>query len=434
MAGKPFHLGLFLNFRSPAEGSRMWSRKEARNWTNGRFHVDVVRALEKAAFDCVIMEDSSLVPDVYQGTLEIDLKHGLNAPKHDPVPLISMLGYATRHIGIISTLSTSFYPPFLLARAVATLDHLTEGRMGWNIVTSSQDRAAQNFGMDRLPPHDQRYERADEYLRLVTQLWNSWEPGALVMDEERGVYVDYTKVHRLDFTGKFFKCRGPLNTLPPVQGRPVLCQAGQSSKGLEFAARWADMIIVSQKGVDAMKAGRAKVRRLVEAAGRNPDDCKVMYLVEAFVGDTHEEALEKKARQQPPPREQIEIALGLMAGVTEIDFSQFELDAPLPAPSTEGHRGMLDEFLRASTGRTLREVALGWNFVSASLAGTAAGVAGQMAEIMEEVGGDGFLFAGLMSRDYVADLTEKLVPALQRCGVARDRYTFDHFRDNLLEF
>ena len=403
----------------------MWSCKEAHSWTNGRFHVDMVQALEKAAFDFVILEDSSLVPDVFRGTFEVDLKHGLNSPKHDPVPLISMLGYVTRHIGLIPTMSTSFYPPFLLARSIATLDHLTEGRMGWNIVTSSQDRAARNYGMDKLLPHDQRYEQAEEYLQLVTKLWSSWDQDARVLDEENGVYVDHRKVHAVDFEGKYYKCRGPLNTLPPVQGRPVLCQAGQSAKGLEFAARWADTIIVSQKGVAAMKAGRAKVRDLVRAAGRNPDQCKVMYLVEAFIGDSREDAIAKREAQRPRPEEQIEIALGLMSGVTEIDFSAFELDEPLPAPSTQGHQGMLSEFLRMAAGRTLREVALNWHFMSASFVGTPDSIAGEMAELMQEVGGDGFLFAGFMSRGYIADLTQKLVPELQRRGLVRTQYSFD---------
>jgi FMN-dependent oxidoreductase (nitrilotriacetate monooxygenase family) len=434
MVDKPFHLALFLNFRSPAEGARMWSRSEALSWTNGRFHVDVVQALERAAFDFVILEDSSLVPDVYRGTFEVDLKHGLNAPKHDPVPLISMLGYVTRHIGLIPTLSTSFYPPFLLARAVATLDHLTEGRMGWNIVTSSQNRAAQNYGMEKLLEHDLRYEQAEEYLQLVSRLWESWEPDARVLDVAGGVYVDHRKVHRVDFKGKYYSCRGPLNTLPPVQGRPVLCQAGQSSKGLEFAARWADTIIVSQKGIEAMKAGRTRVRDLVRASGRDPDRCKVMFLVEAFIADSRGEAIAKRERQRPRPEDQIEIALGLMSGVTEIDFSTFELDAPLPSPTTQGHQGMLNEFLRMAAGRTLREVALGWHFMSASFVGTPDSVAGEMAEIMQEVGGDGFLFSGFISRDYVHDLTHELVPELQRRGLVRERYSHDYFRDNLLEF
>ncbi len=433
-SANPFHLALFLNFRSPSEGPRMWSRKEADHWTNGRFHVDVVRALEKAAFDFVILEDSSLVPDVYRGTFEVDLKHGLNSPKHDPVPLISMLGYVTRRIGLIPTMSTSFYPPFLLARAVATLDHLTEGRMGWNIVTSSQDRAARNYGMDRLLPHDERYAQAEEYLQLVTRLWASWEPDARVLDEDKNIYVDYRKVHAVDYEGKYYKCRGPLNTLPPVQGRPVLCQAGQSTKGLEFASRWADTIIVSQKGVAAMKAGRAKVRDLARATGRDPDRCKVLYLVDAFIGDTREHAMAKREAQRPRPADQIEIALGLMSGVTEIDFSTFELDAPLPPPSTQGHQGMLNEFLRMAAGRTLRDVALNWHFMSASFVGTPDSIAGEMDEMMQEVGGDGFLFSGFMSREYVADLTEKLVPELQRRGLVRKQYSSHLFRDNLLEF
>src|SRR5213595_359649 len=134
-------------------------------------------------------------------------------------------------------MSSSFYPPFLLARAAATIDHLSHGRFGWNVVTSGEDRAAQNFGLDRLYEHDHRYEMADEYMDLVFQLWESWDEDAVVMDRERNVYADFKKVHTVDFAGQFYKSRGPLNTARPPQGRPVICQAGASPKGREFAAK-----------------------------------------------------------------------------------------------------------------------------------------------------------------------------------------------------
>jgi alkanesulfonate monooxygenase SsuD/methylene tetrahydromethanopterin reductase-like flavin-dependent oxidoreductase (luciferase family) len=159
---------------------------------NGEFYIDMARSLERAGFDYMMFEDSSMVSDGYAGTSEVDLKYALYAPKGDPVPLIGMVAQATKHIGLVATMSTSFYPPFLLARTMSTLDHLTRGRVGWNIVTSSEDRAAQNYGMDKLFEHDLRYERADEFVDLVTQLWDSWEADALVMDAERGVYVDHT--------------------------------------------------------------------------------------------------------------------------------------------------------------------------------------------------------------------------------------------------
>src|SRR5258708_13792204 len=219
MPAKPFHLAWFLDFVTE-DWAGTWG-DGARDW-DGEFYVEMARDLERACFDYVILEDKLMVSTAYGGTMEADLKHGVN-PKHDPVPLAVVMSQATSKLGVVPTMSTSFYPPFLLARLCAAIDHIAAGRFGWNIVTSGEDRAAQNFGMDKLYEHDQRYAMATEYVDLVCQLWDSWEPDAVVRDRETGVYADYTKVHTIDFVGKYYKSRGPLNTVRPMQGHPVLC-------------------------------------------------------------------------------------------------------------------------------------------------------------------------------------------------------------------
>jgi alkanesulfonate monooxygenase SsuD/methylene tetrahydromethanopterin reductase-like flavin-dependent oxidoreductase (luciferase family) len=194
-------------------------------------YMDLAQALERAHFDCIIIEDGSYIADAYQGLADWYLRTGYSTPKHDPMPLVPLLGYVTKHLGIIPTVTTSLYPPYLAARLGATLDHLTHGRLGLNIVTAHNDRSAQNFGLDRHHEHDHRHVMADEWMQVVNALWDSWEPGAIIADPVSGVLTDPAKVHPIHFEGRFYKCRGPLNAAPGPQGRPVICQAEVGADG-----------------------------------------------------------------------------------------------------------------------------------------------------------------------------------------------------------
>jgi FMN-dependent oxidoreductase (nitrilotriacetate monooxygenase family) len=430
-----FHLGWFMNFMAPGSWRGNWGGSDGENWADGEFYVDFLKSLERACFDYMMIEDSSMVPDAYGGTTEVELKQSLYAPKHDPVMLVPLLARATSRIGIVATMSTSFYPPFLLARAMSTLDHITHGRVGWNIVTSSEHRAAQNYGMDQLWEHDERYERADEFVDVVEALWSSWEPDAMVMDRETGRYVDHTKVKPIDFKGRYFSVRGPLNTLPSPQGRPVYCQAGGSPRGREFAARHADTIITASAGIESMKEYRNDVRRRMETYGRDPDSCKLLFVISPILADTVADAERTLERMREATDWNAERALAHLSALTENDFSQFDLDAPVPRLTTNGHRSTLADFLKqGGGGKTLREAAAGWNINAVDLVGTPETVAERMGEVMAEVGGDGFLISGMLSRQYIGQITEGLVPALQRRGLVRTEYTYPHFRDNLMEF
>jgi FMN-dependent oxidoreductase (nitrilotriacetate monooxygenase family) len=429
----PFHLAWFMNFVAD-EWNGNWG-DGGDDWS-GEFYVDMARALERACFDYMIIEDKLMVSDAYGGTMEADLKHGVN-PKHDPVPLAVLMAQATKRMGVVATMSSSFYPPFLLARLCATVDHIAKGRFGWNIVTSGEDRSAQNFGLDELYEHDERYNMATEYVDLVCQLWDSWEPDAVVRDRETGVYADHTKVHTIDFAGKYYKSRGPLNTVRSPQGRPVLVQAGASPRGREFAARSADTIIAAASGPEDMKSYRDDIRARMEAIGRKPDDCKVLFVVSPILGDTTEEAQQKQQRWMADPHF-IEYALAEISSITEIDFAQFDLDKELPEVTTNGERGSLENFAKKGKGKTLRELVSGGGLGrAADLVGTPDEVAEEMGEMMEFVGGDGFLITSpvmRLNRRYITEITDGLVPALQRRGLTRSDYTFERFRDNLLEF
>jgi long-chain alkane monooxygenase len=433
MTQRKFHLGWFVNFR-PTTWTGPWAGQEARSWTNGRYYVDMAKALERACFDYIMLEDAEQIPDYYGGTLDGALKNAVG-PRLDPVPLLSLMSGATSHLGLIGTMSTSFYPPFMVARSMATLDHLSAGRIGWNIVTSSEHRAAQNFGLDQLYEHDLRYDMADEFVDVVTRLWDSWEPGALVADQETGVYVDYTKVHAIDHAGRFFKCRGPLTTLPSPQGRPVLCQAGSSSRGRDFAARYAETILAVPNGLDSMRAFREDIRGRMKAAGRDPDSCKILFIVEPVLGETTAEARSRLAERFTDSEAKVEAGLISMSSLTDIDFSQFDWDQPLTAGlTTNGHQSSLANFY--TYGSTLREIAVKWlnHYVDETMVGTPDAVADRMGEVMEHVGGDGFLITGPRDRRYVGEITDGLVPALQRRGLTRTEYTHRQLRDTLLEF
>jgi FMN-dependent oxidoreductase (nitrilotriacetate monooxygenase family) len=343
-------------------------------------------------------------------------------------------------MGVVATLSTSFYPPYLLARVCSTIDSIAEGRFGWNIVSSAEDRAAQNFGLEGLPEHDERYSVAEEYFEVVNQLWDSWESDAVVMDRDTHTYADYRKVHTVDFDGKYFKSRGPLNTVPSPQHRPTFLQAGASPRGRQFAAGAADTIIAVGTGIEGMKEYRDDIRARAQAAGRNPDDVKLLFVVSPTVAATEEEARAQVDRLLSHPS-YVEKSLVSISSNTEIDFKQFDLDEPLPAElTTNGERGSLEYFMRGdgtAGPKTLRQLVLHRAKRGLELIGTPDQVAKKMGQAMEEVGGDGFLISKPgwdLSHKYIDSICDGLVPALQRLGLTRTEYTKSTLRETLREF
>jgi len=348
-----------------------------------------------------------------------------------------MIAAATSRLGVVATMSTMAWPPFMLARVSTTIDHLAGGRFGWNIVTSGEDAAAQNFGLDKLPPREQRYAMADEYMELVNLLFDSWEPDAVVMDHERGIYADWRKVHPIHFEGEFFKCRGPLNTVPSPQRRPTFVQAGGSPRGRAFAAKHADSIIAPAYRLAGMREYRDNVRAHAVKLGRNPDDIKLLFLVYPTLGETSEEAREKHRRMVAAPAF-VEASLASSGTTSDIDFSQFDLDQPLPSRlTTNGEQGSLDKFQQWGSGKTLRQLASERFDSELDLIGAPDEVADKMAQAMEDVGGDGFLISTPFqrtSRRFINEICEGLVPALQRRGLVRRAYTRATLRETLREF
>ena len=433
MAKQQFHLAWFLSQGFGPKGWRgMWPGSDVARWMTPDLFVDLARAMERACFDYMIIEDSSMVPYTYKGSHDVYLKYAASTPKLDPAVLVPYLAQATKHLGLVPTLSVTEYPPFLLARLVNSLDHVTEGRVGWNCVTSSNDGAAQNYGHQQQPPHDERYELADEFADLVTKLWDAWEPDAVVLDRDTPMFADGGKVHPVFHEGKYFRCRGPLNAPRSPQGRPVICQAGGSIRGQQFSARWADTIITDAGSVEQMKQYRENVRRNAVAAGRDPDKIKILFLAYPLVDTTMEAARDRRSLLREDYARHLDLQLSSMSRLTNIDFAKFDLDETLPDLFTNGHQSSLAKWI----GKTPREVAMSQaTKASIDFTGTIDHVAGMMQDIMEEVGGDGFLFFnGTFDRRYVTEVCDGLVPELQRRGLTRTGYPHKCFKDNLLEF
>ena len=433
MSGSHFHLAWFLSRGfSPKAWRLPWAGDTAETWMKPDLFVDLAKGMERACFDYLIIEDSSHVPYKYQGSHDSYLKYAAATPKLDPSVLVPYLTQATKHLGIVPTLSTTEYQPYMLARLVNTFDHVTEGRIGWNMVTGSSDHGAQNYGRDAQFPHDERYDRADEFAEIVTQLWESWEPDALVLDKNAPMFADGSKVHPINYEGQYYRCRGPLNGPRSPQGRPVLCQAGGSPRGQRFAARWADTIIAVGDSVPQMKAYRQDVRTRAIEAGRDPDSIKILFLAYPIVDTTMEAAQDRRQRELVDATEHLEMQLALMSTTGGIDFSQFGLDEPLPELKTNGHQSSVAKY----TGKTLRSLAHANAAKSGiDLTGTVDYVASVMQDVMQEVGGDGFLlFNGDFTRRYIMEITDGLVPELKRRGLTRTGYPHKHFRDNLMEF
>lgn len=430
-----FHMGWFVAQGYGVHGwDQPWSGSIASDWMKPDIYVDLGRSLERAGFDYIMLEDGQLVPDSYKGTPEWFLRTAWMVPKNDPMPLVPLIAQATRRIGIVATLTTSFYPPFIAARLAATLDHLSAGRVGLNIVTAHNDRSAQNFGLDKHYEHDLRYEMADEWMDVVYKLWDSWDDGAVRADAASGIFADFEKVRPIDFAGRFYKSRGPLNTFPGPQGRPVICQAGGSPAGRSFAAKHADTILARFRTIETAKAFRDDIHQHMRAHGRDPADCKVLFMMSAVLDESDDGAQERKAQQKKAAAAQMEYKLAFMSYASGMDFSKFDLDQPIPEIKTNAAQASTNALTKAAGKKTLREIVMDTASGGFDYVGSPDTVSAQMGETMDAIGGDGFLVSHTLTRRCVAEFADGLGPALKLRGLIRSTYAHERFRDNLLEF
>jgi FMN-dependent oxidoreductase (nitrilotriacetate monooxygenase family) len=417
-------------------GPSAWKTRAANiyDWRKSDIYMDVAKLCEKAKFDMVLLADNLAIPRLYKGSTDYYVESATNIC-HDPLPTIAMMGAATKNIGLGATISTTFYPPYLLARSLATLDHLTDGRIGWNMVTSTSKEAAQDFGMDELPEHDLRYEMGDEFLQVMAKLWESWEQDALFEEYDSKRFADPGKVHEINFEGRFYKCKGPLNVVPMPQGKPVTIVAGTSPRGLQFATRHAEMVIIHKNSITDIKEYSRNFRGMLEAAGRDPRSCKISTAIKPLFGESELEAREKWEAHYE--NASIDFGLAQLSLTLGYDMSQFDLDTPLPKDlQTKGIQGKLTQFGIAKEAHTLREIAKHEGMhETLPIYGTPEHVADVLEQAATEGDIDAFHFRHIFgSYEYLFEVATKLVPVLQKRGLVRKDYSGNTLRHHLFEF
>ena len=426
---KQLHLGAFMRPVTIHTGA--WRYPGA--FPDANFNLAHIKrfaqALERAKFDAFFMADHLAVLNM---PLEA-LKHSHTVTSFEPFTLLSALAMVTEHVGLIATGSTTFDEPYHVARRFASLDHLSGGRAGWNIVTTSNPDAALNFGLDEHMEHGERYDRAREFYDVVTGLWDSWADDAFIRDVESGTFFDPAKLHVLGHKGKYLSVRGPLNIARPVQGWPVIVQAGSSDDGRQLAAETAEAVFTAQSGLADGQRFYADVKGRMEKLGRNPDHLKILPACFVVVGDTVDEAREKRAVLDGMVNSDSAIAaLSIALGH---DASRFDPDAPLPdVPESNASKSGRERAIALAKREnlTVRQLAqrLG-GYSGLSMVGTPATIADQMQEWLETRGSDGFIVVFPYLPGGLDDFVGRVVPELQRRGIFRREYEGKTLREHL---
>jgi len=420
------HLALIMNFSASPHTIGQWRLPRSfrgETYLDASYWERIARTLERGCFDMLFFADSYTLHDRYQDSPDAAIRYAVQYPRLDPLPLIPMLSRVAPNLGFGVTASTTFLPPYWLARNMATIDHLTDGRMGWNVVTSYSRSEAQNFGMDDIPEHDLRYDIADEYMDVCNKLWASWEEDAIVMDREAGIYADPKKVHRINHEGKYFRSRGPLCVPRPPQGRPVIIQAGSSPRGLKFAAQHADVIFAVPNSSGGAANHRKAINAALKEAGRSRDDVKVIWGITPVTGESEAEV--KAKREAIQANIHPEAALVLLSGHLNYDLSTWPKDRPLSELEVSG----VQAFARGQN-YTAEEYARRMAEGSGNLMdGTAAQIVDRMEALYEQTEGDGFMIVTHALPSSVDDFVDLVVPELQRRGHFRKRYGARILRD-----
>ena len=398
---------------------------------NFQHYAQLARIAEQAKFDAIFFADGVSVRDT-----DLDsLSRTARADHFEPLTLLAALSVVTEKIGLIATVSTTFNEPYNLARKFASLDQLSGGRSGWNLVTSSTESEARNFNFEQHPDHAVRYERAREFYDVVAGLWDSWEDDAIIRDQESGIYFDPSKLHTLDHKGKHFSVRGPLNVGRSPQGWPVVVQAGASEVGRELAAQTAEVIFVAHQTLEEAQSFYSDIKSRLSKYGRHPDHLKIMPGIFPVIGRTQEEADEKF--QQLQDLIHPVVGLSLLSGMTgNVDLSQFPVDGPLPdPPETNGgkSRQRLLFDLAKRENLTIRQLYL--RIAGArghqQVVGTPQRIADQLQHWFEEGAADGFNIMAPWLPGGLSEFADQVIPELQRRGLFRTEYEGTTLRDNL---
>jgi len=414
----------------------LWThpRNDSHRYTDPDYWTELAQLLERGLFDAIFLADVLGAYDVYQGSADAALRHAVQAPLNDPLALVPIMSQATTHLGFGVTCALTYEHPYTFARRMSTLDHLTRGRIGWNIVTGYLDSAARNLGLNQQLSHDERYDLADEYMEVVHKLWEqSWDADAVVNDKQRGVYAEPSRIHPIAHEGKYFKVPGFHLCEPSPQRTPLLYQAGTSPRGTAFAAKHAECTFVSGPSIRVVKKYADDLRAAVRTAGRDGDALKIYAQALIITAPTEAEA---RAKHEDYKRHiDIEAALALLSGWTGVDFSQFPPDATIEYIDSDAGRSALASFSAADPNRkwTVREAAefIGLGGRGPVLVGDPRQVADQLEMWQDETGIDGFNLAYAIAHESMRDVVDLIVPELQRRGRYRTEYTAGTLREKI---
>ncbi|MEE1902081.1 LLM class flavin-dependent oxidoreductase [Pseudomonas inefficax] len=409
-------------------------RDQATRYTDIHYWIELAKTLERGCIDGLFIADVLGVYDVYGASADAALSSAAQVPVNDPLQLVPAMAAATQHLGFGVTASVSFEHPFPFARRMSTLDHLTQGRAGWNVVTSYLASGARNLGQRDQLTHDQRYALAEEYLQVCYKLWEtSWEDNAVVANRESGVYADPAKVHGIGHEGAYFKVPGFHLSEPSPQRSPVIYQAGASSRGRAFAAANAECVFVAAPSKAVLKKQVTELRAAAVGAGRAADDILIFEQLTVIVAQTDEAALAllREYREYASKTG----ALTLMAGWTGIDFAQYDDDQVLREVPSEAIQSAVEAFTRADPSRTWTTAEIA-DYCSIGgdgpvLVGSAKSVADQLQAWVEETDVDGFNLASVVAPETFVAVVDLLIPELQSRGLFKREYTPGTLRNKL---
>ena len=405
------------------------------DFTSPAYYQRIGQILEAGKFHLAFFDDRLSMPDLYGRDYRHTVQHGIRCVKLDPVATMMAMGFGTKYLGIGATNSTTYYEPFHVARLFQTVDHMIGGRAAWNVVTSVNDGEAQNMGREIHADHEERYDRADEFVEIVLRSWDGWEDGAIVCDKEAGLFADPDKVHRTEMQGKFLRSHGTFTVPRSPQGHPVLIQAGSSPRGKIFGARWADTVFVAYPDKEEGMQQYASFKEDVARHGRDPDKMPVNTILYPVVAETRAEAEDKKALIDTQYRE-ID-GLSLLSEALNFDFAKKAMDESFSDEELAGMSGMqaMRDRVMQVTGRnpTVRD------FLEVTrrgrpreaVVGSAKDVADHMEEWFTDRACDGFVVAATHVPGTYEEFVKFVIPELQRRGIYHKDYAGPTLRENL---
>lgn len=423
----PFIMNVFSQCSPISQSAGQWRNprdRAARGYNDVDFWVELAKTAERGCFDSLFFADVHGVYDVYNGSSDAGIRHGMQWPGNDPTLLLALLARETKHLGFISTYSTSYFEPFTTAKLFSSLDHFTRGRVGWNIVTSYLSSAGRN-GLGKTLEHDQRYDKAEEFLDVCYRLWeHSWENDAFVFDAENDMLIDPARVHQINHVGEHYSVEGPHMCSPSPQRTPFLVQAGQSPRGYAFGSKHAEGLYVVFPNTEKAAAGAHAVREGEAKAGRAPHSVKLMQAMGVVVAETEREAQLKFKRYQDYAS--VEGALALFGGWTGIDLSGYKPDDMIGAFETDQMKYLASYFGDIDPDKQ-------WSFgdmcefmkmvsVGPVLVGSPDQIADELERWIEEGCLDGFNLVPIDQPGTLADFVDLVVPELQKRGRMRKEY------------